>query len=466
VLCGVLLLLGAYWVLRLGFDRDILDRSGWYTAKDGSVQYRDYYGKPLTGWQQVDQDMYYFDVDGTMSTGWLELDGVRYYLDPDGAMHRGWLEQDGTRYCFSQEGALLTGWQNMGDSRYYFYPDGTVATGFFEADDLCSYADETGAVGTGWQALDDGRIYLAESGALLTGWQELDGERYYFDPEGTVHTGWLVLSEQRYYFTEEGVLLTGWQDVDGERYYFAPDGAAAVGWTDIGVHRYYFTETGAMYLGWLEQPDGKYYLKENGIMAIGQITLSEVNHFFDARGKYVLLVNAQNPVPADYPYDFVEYGGRKVDRSCYEALAAMVRDGRNAGSPCSITEIYRTTDVQWYLWNRRKAAYMEEGYDAYTANLLTGQSVAIPGHSEHHTGLAVDFNRQEANTLRWIKQHCWEYGFILRYPEGKYDQTGIAYEPWHYRYVGIELAAELKESGLCLEEYMQMLTRQEAEKAQ
>ena len=200
-------------------------------------------------------------------------------------------------------------------------------------------------------------------------------------------------------------------------------------------------------------------------MAIGKITLEGVNHFFTSSGKYVLLVNPWNPVPEDYPYNFVEYGGRKVDASAYEALKQMVAAGQAAGHPCSITEIYRSIDVQRYLWNRRKTAYMEEGYDAATADMMTGWSVAIPGHSEHQTGLALDFNRGEPGTLSWMNKHCWEYGFIVRYPDGKMDHTGIVYEPWHYRYVGLELAQELKESGLCMEEYMDKLTAQEKAKA-
>ena len=64
----------------------------------------------------------------------------------------------------------------------------------------------------------------------------------------------------------------------------------------------------------------------------------------------------------------------------------------------------------------------------------------------------------EYATLYWLSQHCWENGWILRYPSGKSNITGIMYEPWHFRYVGVELAMELKDSGLCLEEYLDALT--------
>ena len=90
--------------------------------------------------------------------------------------------------------------------------------------------------------------------------------------------------------------------------------------------------------------------------------------------------------------------------------------------------------------------------------------VALPGTSEHHTGLALDIvsssytaltRRQEKTAeQQWLMEHCWEYGFILRYPEEKGDITGIYYEPWHYRYVGREAALEIRDSGLCFEEYL------------
>ena len=90
--------------------------------------------------------------------------------------------------------------------------------------------------------------------------------------------------------------------------------------------------------------------------------------------------------------------------------------------------------------------------------------MAPPGTSEHQTGLAVDImatdypvlDEKQAQTeeQQWLMEHCWEYGFILRYPTDKSSVTGIGYEPWHYRYVGQETAASIYERGLCLEEYI------------
>ena len=80
------------------------------------------------------------------------------------------------------------------------------------------------------------------------------------------------------------------------------------------------------------------------------------------------------------------------------------------------------------------------------------ETVAIPGTSEHHLGLAVDLLGEEA--IAWFREHCWDYGFIVRYAAEKESYTGIIDEPWHFRYVGTEVSLDMKDSGLCLEEYL------------
>ena len=80
------------------------------------------------------------------------------------------------------------------------------------------------------------------------------------------------------------------------------------------------------------------------------------------------------------------------------------------------------------------------------------ETVAVPGTSEHHLGLAVDLLGEEA--IAWFTKYCWDYGFILRYTEEKENITGIVDEPWHFRYVGTEVSLDLRDSGLCLEEYL------------
>lgn len=89
-------------------------------------------------------------------------------------------------------------------------------------------------------------------------------------------------------------------------------------------------------------------------------------------------------------------------------------------------------------------------------------TIQAPGYSEHHTGLAVDFNDveddfRETEAYTWLQEHAAEYGFVERYPKGKESITGIDYEPWHYRYVGKEHAQRMNELNMCLEEYVAFL---------
>ena len=107
---------------------------------------------------------------------------------------------------------------------------------------------------------------------------------------------------------------------------------------------------------------------------------------------------------------------------------------------------------------------MARGYSRERAETEAGEQVAIPGTSEHQLGLAVDIvdisyqlldrSQEDTAVQKWLMEHSWEYGFILRYPDGKSEITGITYEPWHYRYVGRENAEQIYRRGFCLEEYL------------
>ncbi len=309
-------------------------------------------------------------------------------------------------------------------------------------------------VKSGWQGSGDDRSYYA-NGVPLTGWQEIDGTTCYFSEDGILVTGWLELDGSRYYLDENGSPLTGWADVDGKRFYF--------------------TEDGKLYTGWLEEEGKTYYLKPDGSMARGQVEIDDVNHFFTSTGAPILVVNPWNYVPEGYEPDLVPindsylaYADMKVDRSCYDALIAMMTDCNElSGARVYVVSAYRSLARQTNNFNRKVNYWMQKGYSKQDATAKASTSVAVPGTSEHQLGLAVDIidtrswsldSSQETFTgQRWLMAHCWEYGFILRYPKDKIDITGIIYEPWHYRYVGKEVAAEIHESGLTLEEYIAAL---------
>ena len=126
--------------------------------------------------------------------------------------------------------------------------------------------------------------------------------------------------------------------------------------------------------------------------------------------------------------------------------------------------------MQQENFNRQVDIFKGQGYDEEEAQELAAREVAVPGTSEHQLGLAVDIidtdnwnldeSQESMPTQQWLMANSWRYGFILRYPTGTTDITGIIYEPWHYRYVGREAAREMTELDLCLEEYVDWLSAQ------
>ena len=129
-----------------------------------------------------------------------------------------------------------------------------------------------------------------------------------------------------------------------------------------------------------------------------------------------------------------------------------------------VTSAYRSYDRQVSTFNSSMQNRLDQGMTPLEAYLETSSQVAMPGTSEHATGLAVDIISTQYGELderqgdtpeqQWLMEHCQEYGFILRYPSDKSDITGIIYEPWHYRYVGKDAATEIMEQGITLEEYL------------
>ena len=264
--------------------------------------------------------------------------------------------------------------------------------------------------------------------APAAGWVKEAEQTFYKNEDGSFHTGWLELNDTRYYFDEQGVLQTGWMEVDGETYFLRPNGSITRGKAQIDGKTYYFTASGAS----------------------------------------ILLVNPWNYLPSDYSPDLVSAeDGYLVDSACKDDLLQMLADCRKAGYDARITSAYRSQNTQIELYNNKVWYYINRGYSEAEARKEAGTIVAVPGTSEHQLGLAVDLvdssywvlDEAQENTpaQKWLMEHCWEYGFILRYPNDKTTTTGIIYEPWHYRYVGKELAKELKPTGLCLEEYLNLL---------
>ncbi len=246
------------------------------------------------------------------------------------------------------------------------------------------------------------------------------------------------------------------------------------GWVEENGSRYYYDDRGVPVTGWQEIEDSTYYFREDGTMATGEVIIDGTACHFTSQGKRVIMVNPWNYVPADYVPDLVsltsDHGvqGSQVDRSCYDALIAMIDDCNKVCPKAYVVSSYRTLQQQVDNYNRKVQYYVNQGYDKETAKVEAATIIAIPGTSEHQLGLAVDIvdtrlwslvkEQEDLPAQKWLMENSWKYGFILRYPSDKIDVTGIIYEPWHYRYVGKELAAELYALGLTLEEYIHSLT--------
>ena len=180
----------------------------------------------------------------------------------------------------------------------------------------------------------------------------------------------------------------------------------------------------------------------------------------------LILVNHWNPLPENYSFTKKELSnGHAVDERCYPDLQAMMDACRAAGNSPVICSSYRSYEKQQSLYQNKVNRLAAQGYSQEKAREEAAKAVALPGTSEHQLGLAVDIvdianqnldsSQEDTAVQQWLMEHSWEYGFILRYPNDKSDITGIIYEPWHYRYVGKDAAAEIYQQGLCLEEYLE-----------
>ena len=183
----------------------------------------------------------------------------------------------------------------------------------------------------------------------------------------------------------------------------------------------------------------------------------------------VLLVNRWTPIPDGYAFERTTLrNGQSVDSRADPDLQEMMDACRAAGLNPRICSSYRTWEKQRELYTNKIQRLLDEGMPYEDAVGEAGTVVAVPGTSEHQTGLALDIvdtsyqildeAQEDTDVQRWLAEHSWEYGFVLRYPPGKSEITGIIYEPWHYRYVGRTAAREMTELGLCLEEYVDWLS--------
>ena len=222
-----------------------------------------------------------------------------------------------------------------------------------------------------------------------------------------------------------------------------------------------------------DEPNGGQTVSEPYIDASGLLQYPTAGHYVQADSYQgggeapwnLLLVNDWNPLPAGYDSDVsfsTVSGGKQVDSRIIDAVNRMLNDA--AAYDLAVVSAYRPKEEQDILYWRKVKQYTDKGYSDLEAQKVGGTIVKRPGFSEHNCGLAMDVGGSGDYTLEqtfantpayaWLIEHCADYGFILRFPEGKEDITGVIYEPWHYRYVGEEAARYIMDNDLCLEEYL------------
>lgn len=186
----------------------------------------------------------------------------------------------------------------------------------------------------------------------------------------------------------------------------------------------------------------------------------------------MVLVNHTSKMPDDYTFDTKECGSatavnKTLQTVACDAFLSMQKAAAADGVTVWMQSGYRSVKYQTSLYERKTKYYLDKGYDNATAREKAAAVVNPPGYSEHNCGLAADLNSLEHTGLdegfektaafRWLCEHAGDYGFILRYPKDAEDKTEIIYEPWHWRYVGVENAAKINASGLCFEDYIETL---------
>lgn len=180
----------------------------------------------------------------------------------------------------------------------------------------------------------------------------------------------------------------------------------------------------------------------------------------------MVLVNSEHPMEEGYVPQLMELEeGLSVDARILDAAKEMLADAKKAGLHIDICSAYRSVERQEQVFGDSMKERVRDGMSYWDAFNETSRNVALPGTSEHALGLALDLisnqyteldERQEGTAeAKWLKENCHKYGFILRYPPEKTNITGIIYEPWHYRYVGVEDATKIMQLGVTLEEYLQ-----------
>jgi len=189
---------------------------------------------------------------------------------------------------------------------------------------------------------------------------------------------------------------------------------------------------------------------------------------FDKNDWKLLLINKQHTIPEEYEFTLGTIkGSMRCDERIIEPLTQMFAAAKADGINLVVRSPYRDMARQEYLFERKVKNFQTTGMSYMDAYKKASITVTVPGASEHQVGLAVDITSDTYTMLevgfadteggKWLAEHSWEYGFILRYPLGKEEITGIQFEPWHFRYVGVDAAEVITKQNITLEEFIENL---------
>ena len=183
----------------------------------------------------------------------------------------------------------------------------------------------------------------------------------------------------------------------------------------------------------------------------------------------LILVNGENWLPEKFSVRTAPVQNYKVDARVQKPALDMIAAAKEDGVGLLVCSAYRSVEKQTQLFeNKIQRVINQYGYDRERAEQAAAAAVARPRTSEHHTGLALDIvtpsyqnlndGYADTDAAKWLKANAADYGFILRYPKNKEAITGVVFEPWHYRYVGVSAAREIMSRGICLEEFLREKT--------
>ena len=277
---------------------------------------------------------------------------------------------------------------------------------------------------------------------------------------------------------EDGILLTAEQEVDAEQMAFIEadndtfddyDDVALLEEEELDTYTLdEILESNETYKDLVQTPE----TEAGELSSEGNTDRPDYSDYaFDKEDWRLLLVNKQHSIPDDYEFTTgaikTMKGTQYCDERIIDDLLRMLQAAQNDNISLQVCSPYRTMEYQQMLFNNHIKEYMRKGLSYMEAFQLSSVAVNVPGSSEHQIGLALDIVTPSYKRLvegfadtdagKWLAENCYKYGFILRYPKGKEYITGIEFEPWHFRYVGVDAATVITERGITLEEFWEEL---------